>query len=123
DGRSVFFAAARPDGGGRVELGSETGAPMLTFDAAPGLGGQFSIMNQRGVRHFAVGAREHGGLLNIMNTNGTPVFIAGSGDESTGNSRGGGLTIRNGRGVQVFYAGPDAGEHGELEVWDADGRR
>jgi hypothetical protein len=58
-------------------------------------------------------------VLNIINSAGVPVVIAGQGDDG----KGGAITIRNGRGVGVFTAGTAADESGVIAVGDADGRK
>jgi hypothetical protein len=46
---------------------------------------------------FAVASRPQGGLLNVMNSAGIPVVIAGFAEDD----RGGAVSVKNGRGVQV----------------------
>jgi len=58
-------------------------------------------------------------VLNIMNSAGNPVVIAGYSDEG----RGGAVSVKNGRGVQVFAAGSDAEDRGKISVWNEEGRK
>ncbi|UCD76248.1 MAG: hypothetical protein JSV91_04855, partial [Phycisphaerales bacterium] len=65
------------------------------------------------------GALNEGGLINIMNRVGVPVFIAGYGPDT----RSGAMSIKNGRGVQILQAGAEEDESGIVRVYDAEGKR
>ena len=78
-----------------------------------------TLSNAAGKRMFMAGTRPQGGLLNLMNAGGVPVFIAGYAESN----RGGAMSIKNGRGIPVVSAGSTDSESGIVTVWDADGRK
>jgi hypothetical protein len=118
-GVRVVAAAGDSDGGGRLDLASESGVVVASVSSIKDKGAGMTLSNSAGKRAFMVGALPQGGLLNIMNTAGNKILIAGS-DES---GRGGAFSIKNGRGVQVLNAGTGENENGIVTVWDADGRK
>jgi hypothetical protein len=58
-------------------------------------------------------------LLNLCNSAGNPVVIAGYAEDG----RGGALSIKNGRGIQIFSAVTGDSEQGILTLWDANGKK
>jgi hypothetical protein len=118
-GQPVFSAVAEDNGCGRIDVSGDRGEVAASLAAVKDSGGSLSMNNESGKRMFAVGVMPQGGLINVMNASGIPVFIAGYAEAG----RGGAVSVKNGRGVQVFSANTDDKENGTVTVWDADGRK
>jgi hypothetical protein len=123
-GQAVLTADVTGDGGA-LSIANNAGTPVLTAaatrEAVGGgdVGGAIALMNAKGQRVFLLGVKPQGAVMNLINSAGVPVVIAGYGDDG----RGGAITVRNGRGVGVFTAGTGADESGLIAVGDADGRK
>ncbi len=119
DAHAIVSLAASEHGEGRLNIADQDGTSVFSAESVHETGGSMALSNAAGTRLFAVGSREQGGLLNMMNARGVPIVMMGYAEET----RGGGLSIRNGRGIRIFNVGTADQEHGELRLWDADGRR
>ncbi len=115
----VVAGASLGSGGGRIELANEAGNVVFSVDAVGNTGAALELMNGQGTRQFAVGTRLQGGLMNIMNSLGEAVVIAGTADEGLG----GAVSVKNGDGRQILHAGYDSAGDGLLNVWDKTGKR
>jgi hypothetical protein len=114
-GQSVFTATAADDHCGRLDLALDDGRPVFTVNALKGNGAAMALLNASGQNLFLAGTRPEGGLLNVLNSRGVPVVIAGFSPDR----RGGAVSVNNGRGLQVFHAGVTEDEDGIVRVWDA----
>ena len=119
DSPVVLSGASLDQGGGRIEVANESGNIVFSVNAVGDTGAALELMSGQGARQFAVGTRLQGGLMNIMNSLGQPVVIAGTADEGLG----GAVSIKNGDGRQILHAGYDSAGDGLLNVWDTTGSK
>jgi hypothetical protein len=119
DGARVYTTTTDVDGGGRLDLADASGRVVFTADALDTAGAAMAIMNGAGEKVFVIANRPQGGLVNLMNSRGQTVLIAGTADEGMG----GALSIKNGAGRQILHAGYDSLADGLVTVWDAEGQR
>ena len=96
---------------------NESGNVVFAVHSLGNTGATLELMNGQGTRQFAVGTRLQGGLMNIMNSLGQAVVIAGTADEGLG----GAVSVKNGNGRLVLHAGYDTAGDGLLNVWDTTG--
>ncbi len=115
----VLSGASLDQGGGRIEVANESGNVVFSVNAVSNTGAALELMNGQGTRQFAVGTRVQGGLMNIMNSLGETVVIAGAADVG----RGGAVSIKNGAGTLILHAGYDSTGDGLLNVWDRTGEK
>jgi hypothetical protein len=116
-GLRALTSSADAGGGGRIDLADEKGTVVFSVDALEGAGAALAIANSEGHRQFLVGTRPQGGLVNLFNSQGTTVLIAGAADDGGGAA----LSMKNGAGSQVLHAGCDKAGNGLVTVWGAEG--
>ena len=119
EGNRVLTTAADGDGGGRLDVADEKGAVVFSIDTIPDVGAALALMSTTGQKQFLLGTGPLGALMNLMNSAGETVIIAGTADEGGG----GALSVKNGRGSQVLHAGYDTRGDGLITVWDNSGSR
>ncbi|MHC4827829.1 MAG: hypothetical protein ACYTEY_14845, partial [Planctomycetota bacterium] len=118
-GARVYTTATDADGGGRLDLADAAGNVVLTADSIDDDGAALAVMSGTGEKVFVIANRPQGGLMNLMNSKGQTVLIAGTADVGMG----GAISIKNGNGRQVLHAGYDGLADGLVTVWDAEGSR
>ena len=119
DGKRVFRVSTKSAGGGKLDLANENGRTVVAIDTIKDIGAAIAIMNTQGNQMFTAGTHEQGGVINLWNRRGVPIFITGFGkDGQSGN-----LRLRNARGNQVFSAGVDDEGDGLITIWNAGGRQ
>ena len=104
--------------GGQIVVGLEPGLTGITLDAAGTTTPTISIFGPGG-RMVAVAATSTGGLLNLMDADGTIAIATGA----TTRGRGGVLSVRNKVGEEVIQAGVTEDDEGIVEVFNADRTR
>lgn len=112
-GASSVRMDSKDDGGGRLMVGTSTGAPAFLAEANGGAGTLAAYMQER--RVAAIGAGKSGGLLNLLDGSGQAIVVAGAAEDGDG----GAVSVRNARGVQIGRLGVDASGAGELAVYNA----
>lgn len=117
-GDAVVTASVESGGCGQLDIFNASGGSDCSLISVKDLGGSIAV-SSAGKRMFAVTSRPQGGLLNVMNSAGIPVVIAGYAEDG----RGGAVSVKNGRGVQVLTAATNETEGGTVTVFDADGRK
>ena len=118
EGKRVLSAGADESGCGRLALADEQGRVVLTANAVKDKGSALALFNPSGRKMFLMGGLDGGGLMNIMNRVGVPVFIAGHAAETLH----GALSVKNGNGVAIFQAGAEESGGGIIRVYDSEGR-
>ena len=118
EGKRVFRVTVKSDGAGKLDLSNEKGQNVVSIDTIKNIGAAISLMNTRGNKMFFAGTHEQGGVINVWNRRGVPIFISGFGKDGQSGS----LQIRNARGNQVFSAGVNDDGDGLITIWDAGGR-
>ena len=66
-------------------------------------------------RVAAIGGGKTGGLLNLLDTTGQAIVVAGAAVDGDG----GAISVRNSHGVQIGRLGVDAAGSGEMAVYNA----
>lgn len=112
-GASAIRMDAKDEGGGRLMVGTSTGAPAFLAEANGGAGTLAAYLQER--RVAAIGAGKSGGLLNLLDGSGQAIVVAGAAEDGDG----GAVSVRNARGVQIGRLGVDAAGAGELAVYNA----
>ena len=108
-----YFYNTTDEGGGRLMVGTSTGAPAFIAEANGSAGTLAAYMQER--RVAAIGAGKSGGLMNLLDGMGRPVVVAGAAEDADG----GAVSVRNARGIQIGRLGVDAAGAGELAVYNA----
>ena len=112
-GAPALVMDTKDDGGGRLMVGTATGAPAFIAEASGNAGTLAAYMQER--RVAAIGAGKSGGLMNLLDAMGRPVVVAGAAEDADG----GAVSVRNARGIQIGRLGVDAAGAGELAVYNS----
>ena len=112
-GAAALVMDSKDDGGGRLMVGTSTGAPAFIAEASGSAGTLAAYMQER--RVAAIGAGKSGGLMNLLDGMGRPVVVAGAAEDADG----GAVSVRNARGIQIGRLGVDAAGAGELAVYNS----
>jgi hypothetical protein len=112
-GAPALVMDSKDDGGGRLMVGTATGAPAFIAEASGNAGTLAAYMQER--RVAAIGAGKSGGLMNLLDGMGRPVVVAGAAEDADG----GAVSVRNARGIQIGRLGVDAAGAGELAVYNS----
>ena len=119
EGRRVVSASADESGHGRLVVAERGGSSTCVIRASGEPGATIALTTPLGRTMLALASSDQGGLCNLMNERGVPVFIAGY----ARGTRGGALSVNNGRGVQVVSIAADQRERGVIIIHDEEGRR
>lgn len=112
-GAATTVLDCKDDGSGRWVLSSGTGSPAFAVEAAGEAGTMAAYRDGR--RVAALGAGDSGGLLNLLDTKGQPVLVAGMASDGDG----GAISLRNLRGSTIARIGVDAVGAGEVAVFNS----
>lgn len=118
-GQQVASLRADKSGNGRIDLSDESGTIMATMQTLAQRGATLALMAPNGNNVCAMAASETGGVLNLSNSQGSPVLVGGI---PTGR-RDGALSLYNQRGIPVVTAGSTVGGIGQLTLNDDNGHR
>ncbi|MEY4943834.1 MAG: hypothetical protein RL254_2015 [Planctomycetota bacterium] len=94
-------------------VGTLTGAPAFIAEANGSAGTLAAYMQER--RVAAIGGGKTGGLMNLLDTTGQAIVVAGAAVDGDG----GAISVRNSHGVQIGRLGVDAAGAGEMAVYNA----
>jgi hypothetical protein len=112
-GAAAILMDTKDEGGGRFMVGTATGAPAFMAEATGSAGTLAAYMQER--RVAAIGGGKTGGLLNLLDTTGQAIVVAGAAVDGDG----GAISVRNSHGVQIGRLGVDAAGAGEMAVYNA----
>ena len=112
-GAAAILMDTKEEGGGRFMVGTSTGAPAFMAEATGSAGTLAAYMQER--RVAAIGGGKTGGLMNLLDTTGQAIVVAGAAVDGDG----GAISVRNSHGVQIGRLGVDAAGAGELAVYNA----
>ncbi len=109
-GTPVGLLHAAASGRGRLAIHGQGGTAIATAaaDGTP----EFALLGTDGRTTAALAATPRGGALNLMNSDGTPVVLAGI----TADGPGGAAAFQNGSGVTVVAAGSTKDNTGRVVV-------
>lgn len=119
EGKRILTAGSDDTGCGRLNLADDRGQVVLTANAVKEKGAALALFNPAGRKMFLMGGLDGGGLMNIMNRVGVPVFIAGHEADTLH----GALSVKNANGIAIFQAGTEQDGNGVIHVYDVEGRR
>lgn len=120
EGRPLLRLGASADTRGSIALLDEEGRTIGALSATETGEGRLRLLNKDGHMIFAVeSVDDSGGRVHVMNAEGEPVIVLGYPDAESG----AGISIHNSQSARVLHAGTDSEEHGEIRVFDAEGRR